>query len=199
METDVERRLGTLYGEIGALARFVENAMRTVSEVGRPLVESGAELPTVTSHLTDLSKMTETGALEVMRLTELIQDSRIGMVKECRAIAEASRESDHALLADRIENVIADLNQDERRLTEIMTALSFQDLVAQRVKKLVAILEDVHEKLMKLVVAFGIQHDREGRAGDGKTEELLRQLEQSRSGAMKQHTADEILARFGFR
>ncbi|MCA1957951.1 MAG: protein phosphatase CheZ [Nitrospira sp.] len=199
METDVERRLGTLYGEIGALARFVENAMKTVSEVGRPLVKSGAELPTVTSHLADLSKMTEEGVLEVMRLTELIQDNRIRLVGECRSIVEASREIDGKTLADRIENVIADLNQDEHHLTEIMTALSFQDLVAQRVKKLVTILEDVHEKLMKLVVAFGIQQHRDGCAADGKTEEILRQLEQSRSGGIKQHTADEILARFGFR
>ncbi|MCP9447697.1 MAG: protein phosphatase CheZ [Nitrospira sp.] len=198
MEMDVERRLGTLYGEIGALARFVENAMKTVSEVGRPLVKSGAELPTVASHLAELSKMTEEGTLEVMRLTELIQDTRVRLIKECRAIVETSREIDGKTLANRIESVIADLKQDEQRLTEIMTALSFQDLVAQRVKKLVAILEDVHGKLMKLVVAFGIQQHRDGCTADGQTEELLRQLEQSRSGAIKQHTADEILARFGF-
>jgi chemotaxis protein CheZ len=187
METDVKGRLDTLYGEIGALARFVENAMKTVSEVGRPLVESGAEIPTVASHLTDL-----------VRMTELIQDSRAAVSGECRAVAESLRESCHVTLADRVERVIADLNEDERRLTEIMTALSFQDLVAQRVKKLVVILEDVREKLVKLVVEFGIQRNESGGTTEGKTKEILRQLEQSRHSAMKQHAADEILARFGF-
>ncbi|MCP9470673.1 MAG: protein phosphatase CheZ [Nitrospira sp.] len=198
METEAKGRLDILYGEIGALARFVENAMRAVSEVGRPLMESSAQIPTVASHLTDLVRMTEDGVMEVMRLTELIQDSRAAVMGECRAVVESLRESRHVTLVGRVERVIADLNEDERRLTEIMTALSFQDLVAQRVKKLVVILEDVREKLVKLVVEFGIQHNENGGTTEGKTKEILRQLEQSENSAMKQHAADEILTRFGF-
>jgi len=52
------------------------------------------------------------------------------------------------------------VDQDESRLLDIRVALSFQDLAAQRVQKLVAILEDVQHKLRKLVVVFGLQQDK---------------------------------------
>ena len=187
-----------LYAELGELARFVEHAIRALSQVSAPIASSSACLPAATAHLIDLNKMTEDGTLEVMRLTEMIQDNRGRTLKDLKAIIETLEAVDCTTLAQRLQTTAAGLGQDEKLLTDIMTALSFQDLVAQRVKKLVVILEDVHEKLMKLVVAFGVRQHRDGRAADGKTEELLRQLEQSRSGAIKQRTADEILARFGF-
>jgi chemotaxis protein CheZ len=188
-----------LYEELGELARFVENAMRTISEISIPIVSDSAGLPVAASHLADLNKMTEEGALEVMRLTEMIQDSRCRTVKDLVAIAETLEAIDCSTLANRVKKTVADLAQDDKCLTEIMTALSFQDLVAQRVKKLVAILDDVRDKLMELVVIFGIQHDADGAAATGKTGELLKQLEASKTTSMKQHVADDILAQFGFK
>jgi chemotaxis protein CheZ len=102
-------------------------------------------------------------------------------------------------LAKRVQNTALGLAQDDKLLTEIMTALSFQDLVAQRVKKLGGILNDVQDKLMELVVVFGIQEDANGATPTGKTGELLKQLEQSKATAIKQDVADEILAQFGFK
>jgi chemotaxis protein CheZ len=72
-------------------------------------------------------------------------------------------------------------------------------LVAQRVKKLVTILDDVQDKLVKLVVVFGIQQDAENAAVTGKTADMLKQLEESKTTSMKQHVADDILAQFGFK
>ncbi|MCP9463782.1 MAG: protein phosphatase CheZ [Nitrospira sp.] len=195
---NAEQRAEAIYKEIGALARFVEHAMKTVAEIGRPVAESSLELPTVTSHLTDLVKMTEEGAMEVMRLTELMQEDRATVTRECRAIAGDLRAIGQGDLAGRVEQVLAILNQDERRLTDIMTALSFQDLAAQRVKKLVAILEDVREKLVKLVVVLGDKPNGNGGRLEGRVGELLKELGQSRDSAMKQRVADEILAKFGF-
>ncbi|MFN3681273.1 MAG: hypothetical protein ACK4VP_04425, partial [Nitrospira sp.] len=131
---NTEQRTQAIYREIGALARFVEHAMQTVAEIGRPVAESSLELPTVASHLTDLAKMTEQGVMEVMRLTELMQEDHATVMSECRAIAGALRTFGQDDLAGRLEQVLAILKQDERRLTDVMTALSFQDLMAQRIK-----------------------------------------------------------------
>lgn len=195
---EAERRAEEIYREIGTLARFVENAMKTVAEVGRPVAESSRELPTVTSHLTDLMKMTEDGAMEVMRLTELVQENHGTAMQECRAIANDLRITGQTALADRVEQILGKLSQDEQRLMDIITALSFQDLAAQRLKKLVAILEDVREKLVKLVVVLGDDSHRNGGRPSGRIGELLKELDQSRDTAMKQRAADEILAKFGF-
>lgn len=188
-----------LYEELGELARFMENAVRKLNEIGGPMLGSSAQLPQAASHLTDLNKMTEDGALEVMRLTEMIQDTRTRAVKELTGVAELLEAMDCTKLAHRVNQTLADLARDEKHLSEIMTALSFQDLVAQRVKKLVAILDDVHGKLMELVIVFGLQHAPVGSTTEGKATEMLKQLEASKTTAMKQQVADEILAQFGFK
>ena len=188
-----------LYAELGELARFVEHAIRALSQVSAPIASSSAGLPAATAHLIDLNKMTEDGTLEVMRLTEMIQDNRGRTLKELKGIIETLEAVDCTTLAQRLQTTAAGLGQDEKLLTDIMTALSFQDLVAQRVKKLVEILNDVQDKLMELVVVFGIQENVNGGAVTGNTGELLQQLEASKTTAIKQNVADEILAQFGFK
>jgi chemotaxis protein CheZ len=188
-----------LYAELGELARFVEHAIRALSQASAPIASTSASLPAAALHLNDLNKMTEEGALEVMRLTEMIQDNRGHVVKELAAVTETLKAVDCATLSTRVQNIAVDLAQDDKLLTDIMTALSFQDLVAQRVKKLVGILNDVQDKLIELVVVFGIQEDVNGGAVTGKAGELLQQLEASKTTAIKQNVADEILAQFGFK
>jgi chemotaxis protein CheZ len=188
-----------LYEELGALARFVDNARNAISVASPQILSSSAQLPSATSHLSDLSKMTEDGTLEVMRLTEMMQDSHGQIAKDLSAIVEVLRAMDCVTLAGRLGNVTSVLAQDDKYLMEIMTALSFQDLVAQRVKKLVTILDDVQGKLIELVVVFGLQEKPEMVSESGIAGDMLKQLEESKTTAMKQKVADDILAQFGFK
>jgi chemotaxis protein CheZ len=199
MGGSVDQQANKLYEELGGLARFVENAMKTIAEVGPQIMSSSAQLPTASSHLKDLNKMTEDGTLEVMRLTEIIQDNRVRISKELRAVVETLQTMDCVTLAQRLEAVNTAVTEDDEHLTEIMTALSFQDLVAQRVKKLVTILDEVQRKLMELVVVFGVRQNGKRLPDNGVADDLLKQLEASNSTAMKQEVADEILAQFGFK
>ena len=146
-----------------------------------------------------LKKMTEDGTLEVMRLTELLQDHHASMAEELSGVVEALKAIDCATLAGRLEHVRSILAQDDKHLMEIMTALSFQDLVAQRVKKLVAILDEVQTKLVELVVVFGLQRNGHEAVGTGIADQMLKQLEESKTTAMKQQVADDLLAQFGFK
>ena len=188
-----------LYEELGELARFVERAMKAISEASPGILSSSAQLPTASDHLRDLNKMTEEGTLEVMRLTEMIQDNRDRMTKELTAVIAHLQTADGVKLAERLQYVTGVMVEDGKHLTEIMTALSFQDLVAQRVKKLVAILDEVQSKLVELVVIFGIQQHEENTGAEGTAGDLLKQLEESKTTAMKQQVADDILVQFGFK
>lgn len=187
-----------LYGELGELARYLELAMRKVSEIGAPLASDSAPLPQATAHLLDLNKMTEEGTLEVMRLTEMIQDNHARVAKELAVVVSALEAVDCQALAARLAKTATELAQDDKHLMDIMTALSFQDLVAQRVKKLVTIVEDVQCKLVELVVVFGLEQEVAVPETKGKAAEMLRQLEASKSTAIKQDLADELLSEFGF-
>jgi chemotaxis protein CheZ len=188
-----------LYDELGELARYLESAMRKVSEVGSPMVANSAQLPQAAAHLLDLNKMTEEGTLEVMRLTEIIQDNRARAAKELATVVSTLEAVDCRTLAARLGKTAQELAQDEKHLMDIMTALSFQDLVAQRVKKLVTIVEDVQCKLVELVVVFGLKQESATPETQGKAGEMLKQLEASKSTAIKQDLADELLSEFGFK
>lgn len=188
-----------LYEELGTLARFVDNAMHTISAAAPQIISSSTQLPTAASHLSDLKKMTEDGTLEVMRLTELVQDNHAAMAKELSGIVDVLKAMDCATLAGRLEQVRSTMAQDDKHLMEIMTTLSFQDLVAQRVKKLVTILDEVQTKLVELVVVFGLQRNGNAAAGTGIADQMLKQLEESKTTAMKQQVADDLLAQFGFK
>jgi chemotaxis protein CheZ len=188
-----------LYAELGELARYLESAMRKVSEIGAPLASDNAALPQATAHLLDLNKMTEEGTLEVMRLTEMIQDNHARAAKELAVVVSALEAVDCQALAARLAKTATELAQDDKHLMDIMTALSFQDLVAQRVKKLVTIVEDVQCKLVELVVVFGLEQEVAVPETKGKAGEMLRQLEASKSTAIKQDLADELLSEFGFK
>ena len=180
-----------LYDELGELARYLESAMRKMAEVGAPMAADSAQLPQAAAHLLDLNKMTEEGTLEVMRLTEIVQDNRARAAKDLAEIISILEAVDCQTLSGRLGKTVNEL--------DIMTALSFQDLVAQRVKKLVAIVEDVQCKLVELVVVFGLKQDGTAHETQGKAGEMLRQLEASKSTAIKQDLADELLSEFGFK
>ena len=188
-----------LYDELGELARYLETAMRKMSEIGAPMVAGSAQLPQASAHLLDLNKMTEEGTLEVMRLTEIIQDNRARAAKELAAVVSTLEAVDCQKLASRLGKTANELAQDDKHLMDIMTALSFQDLVAQRVKKLVTIIEDVQCKLVELVVVFGLKQGGTPPEAQGKAGEMLKQLEASKSTAIKQDLADELLSEFGFK
>ena len=188
-----------LYAELGELARYLDSAMKKIAEVGAPMVANGAQLPQAAAHLLDLNKMTEDGTLEVMRLTELIQDNRVRAAKELAAVVSTLEAVDCRTLATRLGKTAQELALDDKHLMDIMTTLSFQDLVAQRVKKLVTIVEDVHCKLLELVVVFGLKQEGTAPKTQGKADEMLKQLEASKSTAIKQELADELLSEFGFK
>ena len=188
-----------LYGELGELARYLESAMRKVSEIGSPFASNSAQLPQAAAHLLDLNKVTEEGTLEVMRLTEIIEDNHARVAKELAVVVSALDAVDCQALAARLAKTASELAQDDKHLLDIMTALSFQDLVAQRVKKLVTIVEDVQCKLVELVVVFGLEQKSAVPETKGKADEMLRQLEASKSTAIKQDLADELLSEFGFK
>ena len=188
-----------LYEELGELARFIDTTMRTLSQFSAPVSATTEQLPQALTHLTDLKLLTEQGTHEVMRQVEAIQDSRGKMKDTLSALAQALQPRSAPAAAQQLRDVMTALDADDKRLIDIMTALSFQDLVAQRVNKLATILDEVEHKLLQLVVVFGpYQKQATAQKDQGKATHMLKQLEAAKSTAIDQDLADEILKEFGF-
>ena len=184
-----------LYGELGELTRYIENTMRQLRCVEAPVEETTAQLPQASAHLSDLAKLTEEGTHRVMELTEELEDSRRLIAKSVGELSSLLPcNGTHADLLAAINGMVS---ADGKRLMDIMTALSFQDLVAQRIKKIITILDDVEHKLLQMVVVFGAKQNGAPDTS-GKADQMLKELEASRSTALKQDLVDDILGQFGF-
>jgi chemotaxis protein CheZ len=134
-----------------------------------------------------------------MKQVEAIQDSRVQTAAALKALAQAVRSGrTPTSMEPQVRSIAEALEADDKRLVDIMTALSFQDLVAQRVNKLAAIIDEVEHKLLELVVVFGPFQKQATKQDQGKAADMLKQLEAAKSTAINQDLADEILKQFGF-
>ncbi len=162
----------------------MEVITNTIRDMEAPVTTTSDQLPQATAHLNDLANMTEEGTHRVLTLTEAIETNRVSMQKAVEQLGQKLK-GDYATEVDELLTLI---NDDERRIMDIHVALSFQDLVAQRVAKLVTILNEVQHKLLKLVVMFGIKQKKDGGPvqDGGRGYEMLRQLESSKTTALEQ-------------
>jgi len=198
-EQDVKAPDTKLYEELGELARFIDTTMKTLSEFSAPVNTSTQQLPQALTHLTNLKTLTEQGTHKVMLEVEAMQDNHIQIGKMIKELAHVLQQAPLApSLMQQVQEIGQQLGQDDKRLLDIMTALSFQDLVAQSVNKLVTILDEVEHKLLQLVVVFGPYQKQVAKQDQGKASEMLKQLEATKNTSMDQDLADEILKQFGF-
>lgn len=197
-EMDAENADTALYEKLGELTRFIDKTIKTISQFSAPMSATTEQLPDATTHLLDVRKLTEEGTHTVMRLVEAIQDNHVRLTQTLTYLTVHLPASVDKDLLSRLEQGLQNLAEDDTRLTGIITALSFQDLVAQRVNKLVTIIEEVEHKLLELVVVFGPYTKGAGKEEAGKAAEMLKQLEASKNTSMNQDVADEILKQFGF-
>lgn len=193
-DIDAENPDTALYEKLGELTRFIDKTIKTISQFSAPMSATTEQLPDATTHLRDLRKLTEEGTHKVMQLVETIEDNRKRVYAQLDAL-ERNLTGDEAAAVKAIRN---GMTKDDKPLIDIITALSFQDLVAQRVNKLVTIVEEVEHKLLELVVVFGPYTKGAGKDEASKASEMLKQLEASKNTSINQDVADEILKQFGF-
>lgn len=185
----------SINSELAELTKYVSMITNTVRDMESPVTTTSDQLPQATAHLHDLAKLTEEGTHRVLSLTEALETNRGAMQT---ALEQLNKKLGNEHAAE-VSNLLEMVKSDESRLTDIHVALSFQDIVAQRVAKLVTILNEVQHKLLKLVVVFGIKNKKDGLAkeDEGRGNEMLRQLEASQTTALEQDLVDDILSEFG--
>src|SRR5688500_14470374 len=88
--------------------------------------------------------------------------------------------------------------KSETRFIQIYTALSFQDLLAQRSAKLCSILDDVEEKLVTPIALFGVAAS-EGVSGldNSQAGVMLKRLDSARN-ALTHLVADDVFDQYKY-
>lgn len=184
-----------LQGELGNLASFINKTMKNLRKLDPAMIEASEKMPGAAGSLSDIIKTTEAATHKVLSITEKLMDEQemiFGKVKELRSAASSQAIEGSVIL--RLAKDIEDLaNQNNEDLVQIMTALTFQDITGQRIKKIISLVEDVETRILEILVAFGIKK----LEGD-KREEIMEQLKgATKSDVLKQDLVDDILKNLG--
>lgn len=193
-----------LYSALGQLARFVNDSMREHQTMEVRLASTTERLPDAAEQLLDINKGMEEGTHKVMGLAELLLDRHDELEKYLGALTPEALGEESALIPEAVDPARACVEKNKEVIMELLTSLSFQDLMGQRLKRIFTVFREVEARLLELVVEFGgsstgvVQDESEN--GKKSRDVILQELEWSkREDIVDQALADDILAQFGFK
>lgn len=191
ISTDLQDGLKSIYREISAAASTGQSGYVSVQ------AESADEIFSEASRqLSEILLTTEKATESIMTVVEK------HLERNERAMAILDRLDSDAASAD-----IATLRQGaealDQDLMEIMTTLSFQDLTGQRIKRIVAALQQIEKVVFELYMATGLSMKAMAENPDQPVEEI-RQASKARASELKgpqsgssQNDVDDLLSQLG--
>ncbi|BDV01701.1 chemotaxis protein CheZ [Thermodesulfomicrobium sp. WS] len=177
---DLHSGLGSIYKEIHAATSVKkingENAQSIFSETSQ--------------QLDAIVDTTEKATEQIMGIVEKHMDAIAGIREKAASLQDA----------EEIQSYLQGLDAD---LMEIMTALSFQDLTGQRIKRIVHALDEVQRIVFDLYVDAGLSMKALEENPDKPVEEI-RQASKAKASELKgpqaganQSAVDDLLAQLG--
>lgn len=168
-----------LFKEVGKVTRKLHDSIRSFKEAIDPRLKDMAitDMPSAIDKLQFVIEKTEDAANKTMGIVEkyiIGMDDLAGHIRNLKEPEESV-----AYLKD-FKNSLED------DFTEILTAQSFQDITGQTIKKVIKLVGDIEEELVKLIATFGVKIE-EGRKVEIITPEKV-----------SQEDVDDLLKDFGF-
>lgn len=188
---DLQDGLKAIYKEINAAAT---NGAPAVTQTPAPMAD--AMFSEASTQLGAILQTTENATESIMTLVEkhLERNERDAALLDALAAGGPSPEIDELRAGQRA------LGED---LMEIMTALSFQDLTGQRIKRIVAALQQIEKVVFELYMATGLSMKAMEENPDRSVEEI-RQTSKARATGLKgpqagasQSDVDDLLSQLG--
>jgi chemotaxis protein CheZ len=179
LSDDVLDGIGKIYNEIFSAKQEIQVNKFLIDGTLQTIGESR-------SILDNVLEITETSTLKIMDVVESIQDN----IEKAGSIIEELGDSKLGTIFKEID----------RRLTEILTLLSFQDITGQKIKKLIESIKKIEEIAFELYLSSEIfkKAKAEGfeRSYEELREEVKKQVEimkQKRPETVDQKAIDELL------
>jgi len=189
-----------LYRDLGELARYINVAHQ---QFAKGLAEEtniktkARDLPTAYEMLSSVTEETETATMKVMSHTEETGSATAemrGILEQIEEAIPASHES-FAKVGDLTERLRQECTTIEGLQDETMMTMAFQDLTGQKIKQVIVLMAEVEERILKLVVEFGMNQAQES---EEAIEAKIQTLTAEEVAGVNQGGVDDILAEFGF-
>ncbi len=168
-----------LFREVGRVTRKLHDSLKSFKEAIDPRLKdlTIVEMPNAIDRLQFVMDKTEEVANKTMGIVEKYIFGMDDLAAHIRSLR--GPEKSVAYLKDF-------KNRLEDDLTEILTTQSFQDITGQVIKKVIGLVGDIEEELVKLIATFGVKIE------EGK------KVETTMPEKVSQEDVDELLKEFGF-
>lgn len=176
----IQKGQGELFKEVGKVTRKLHDSLRSFKEAIDPKLKdlTISEMPNAVDKLHFVIEKTEEAANKTMGIVE-------------KYVLNMDELADHIRNLKEPEESVAYLRQFknslEDDLTEIITTQSFQDLTGQTIKKVIKLVSEIEEELVRLIATFGVKIE-----PSKKTEAEIESEKVSQAGV------DDLLKEFGF-
>lgn len=140
LSSDMRQGLKDIYQQISTASD--EQSMRTP--------DTNALFHEASDELDEVLKATETAAMNIMEVVERHLELQEESARHLQALREGKDASDHL---ERLTAINARLGED---LTSLFTALSFQDITGQRIKRVMHALNKIENSVVDLYISSGL-------------------------------------------
>jgi chemotaxis regulatin CheY-phosphate phosphatase CheZ len=167
-------------GELGQLASYLEAVRQTLLSLSVSANGSRDLIPKAADGVAQINREAENSFNSVWQVIERIQSDQA----EARTIL---KESEDGLNGDKVMKLRAIAEKHQQALLALMSYLSFQDVLRQRLEKLQRIIGQVEDKTLELVVKCKVKAN-EKSLKDGAGADL------GKDADLDQNLVDQLLA-----
>ena len=190
LNEDMLSGLQNIFREINSAKKGAPNASAKNEDAGKLLSEASQQLD-------EILFSTEEATAKIMDTVEKHQD----MLEDLKALAgKAEKEK---LSAADLKKLQSFISAQEGDLSNVLTALSFQDLTGQRVKKVLSALQTIESTVFELYMSTGIalkEHAKEPEKDMDLIQNHAKQVVSELKGPTReanQGAVDDLLAQLG--
>lgn len=190
LNEDMLSGLQNIFREINSAKKGAPKASAKNKDAGKLLSEASQQLD-------EILLSTEEATATIMDTVEKHQD----MLEDLKALAgKAEKEKLSAADLKKLQNFIS---AQENDLSNVLTALSFQDLTGQRVKKVLSALQTIESTVFELYMSTGIalkEHAKEPEKDTALIQNHAKQVVSELKGPCRdtnQESVDDLLAQLG--
>ena len=156
---------GDLFKEVGKITRKLHDSLKSFKEAVDPRLKdiTHNEIPRAVDKLQYVIQKTEEAANKTMAVVEkyiLTMDELSAHIRKVQGPPET------------IEFLKKFKNGLEDDLTEVLTTQSFQDLTGQTIKKVITLVGDIEEELVRLITSFGLKIETAGAVSPAVVEKV---------------------------
>lgn len=190
VNADMRRGLQEIYKEINAVKRDTGSSQVTAQDADRLFTEASDQLDAIL-------KSTETATVQIMDIVEDFQEN----LAKTTALVDSFRSGGASKKA--VEELAAMNAAANEKMTEIMTALSFQDLTGQRIKRVIQALQHIERTVFEVYISTGLQEKARDEKPERDMEEIQAEAQQKMSelkgpqAGTSQGDVDDLLAQLG--